>query len=429
MRKITVFLLMIMFCIFLSSPAMGQEEIKVGTLLAHSGPLKDFGSMVQNAVILAGTHLTSAGLKVSYAHEDSQTSPGPAVNAAKKLVENEKVVAIIGAQSSAVTMAVAEAVTIPNKTILISPASTASLLTTLPIDKENDFLFRTCPSDALQGVLLGELATGRYESAAVMYINNAYGKGLADQFKKSFELRGGTVLAMVPHTEEVSDSYVSALKTALAGGVVIEKDPKKMQQRGGMLKIKKPDVLCVFSYPDHAKKYVKEAIDSFGYKSFLFCDGTKSEEILKIAGPENLDGMVGTAPATPGGESSANFSVAFRKKFGDLPPVPALQSAYDAMAVIGLSAHIVQTKGLPLTSENIRDNLRLVANPPGTIIHAGEFEKAFQIIDQGGEINYRGSSGPVDFDENGDVITPMEMWRYSDGEIRTFRIEYIIPKE
>lgn len=167
MRKITVFPLMIMFCIFLSSPAMGQEELKVGTLLAHSGPLKDFGSMVKNAVILAGTHLNSAGLQVTYAHGDSQTSLGPAVNAAKKLVEDEKVVAIIGAQSSSVTLAVAEAVTIPNKIVLISPASTASLLTTLPSDKENDFLFRTCPSDALQGVLLGKLAGERYGTAAV----------------------------------------------------------------------------------------------------------------------------------------------------------------------------------------------------------------------------------------------------------------------
>ena len=78
---------------------------------------------------------------------------------------------------------------------------------------------------------------------------------------------------------------------------------------------------------------------------------------------------------------------------------------------------------------NIFPSVPLFPNPPGTIIHAGEFKKAFQVIDQGGEINYRGSSGPVDFDENGDVVTPMEMWRYSDGEIRTFRIEYIIPKE
>ncbi len=429
MQKITVFISTIMFCIFLSLPAMGQEGIKVGTLLAHSGPLKDFGYMVQNAVVLAGTQISSAGLEITYAHADSKTSPAAAVRAAKKLVHNDKVIAMIGAQSSAVSMAVAETITIPNKIVLISPASTASLLTSLPIDKENDFLFRTCPSDTLQGVVLGKLASGLYGTASIMYINNPYGQGLANQFKKSFELRGGTVLAMVPHSESVSKSYTSEIKTAVESKYIIENDPELMQQRGGMLSYREPDVLCAFSYPDHAKIYVKEAIDSFGYNNFLFCDGTRSDEILKSVGPENLEGMFGAAPGSPGGESSANFSSAYREKFGDLPSVPALQSAYDAMSVIGLSAFASKAKGLSITSESIRDNLRAVSNPPGAIIKAGEFEKAFDILSQGGKINYEGASGTLDFDENGDVISPIEMWQYSNGEIKTFRMEYIIPKE
>lgn len=429
MRKKTGFLLMLVCFLFLCSPAMGQEEVKVGTLLAHSGPLKDFASMVQNAIVLAGSHLTSAGLKVRYIHEDSQTSPVPAINAAKKLVENEKVVAIIGAQSSSVSMSVAEAVTIPNKTVLISPASTAASLSTLPSDEGKDFLFRTCPSDALQSVVLAKLASGLYRTASVIYINNPFGKGLATQFKKSFEMRGGAVLAMVPHAEAVSESYAGELKTALASSYVIEQDPKVMQQRSGMLSYRKPDVLCAFSYPDHAKVYVKEAIEIFNFKNFLFCDGTRSEELLQVVGPENLEGMFGAAPGSPGGESNATFITAYREEFGNVPPVPALPSAYDAMAVIGLAAFAVNTKGLPLTSENIRDNMRLVANPPGNIVKAGEFEKAFAMLSQGEKINYEGASGSVDFDESGDVVTPIEMWQFSNGEIRTFRLEYIVPEE
>ena len=75
-----------------------------------------------------------------------------------ELVEIDKVVAIIGALASGVTVPVAESVTIPAGVIMISPASTSPLLTVLPADQGKDFLFRTCPSDALQGVVAGRLA-------------------------------------------------------------------------------------------------------------------------------------------------------------------------------------------------------------------------------------------------------------------------------
>ncbi|MEE9610927.1 MAG: hypothetical protein V3W19_06725, partial [Desulfatiglandales bacterium] len=188
-----------------------------------------------------------------------------------------------------------------------------------------------------------------------------------------------------------------------------------------------PDRLGVFSYSGHAKIYVKEAIEFFKYKKFLFCDGTKSQDIIKAVGARNLEGQLGTAPGSAGGEPFVIFSADYKTEFGRLPPLPFITNAYDAMAVIGLAAYAAKLRGLPMTSKNIRDNLRYVANPSGEIIKPGEFKKAFVLLRQGEKINYEGASGSVDFDENGDVITPIEIWKYSGGKILTVRMVYKIP--
>jgi hypothetical protein len=66
-----------------------------------------------------------------------------------------------------------------------------------------------------------------------------------------------------------------------------------------------------------------------------------------------------------------------------------------------------------------------VANPPGTFVGPGEFEKAFELLKAGKPINYEGASGSVDFDVNGDVTAPIEIWRFHDGKIATYRMEYM----
>ena len=81
-------------------------------------------------------------------------------------------------------MSVANAVAIPNDVVQISPASTAPELTYLA---DNGFLFRTTPSDALQGVVLGQVAReAGYDRVAIIYINNEYGQGLKDSFTRAF---------------------------------------------------------------------------------------------------------------------------------------------------------------------------------------------------------------------------------------------------
>jgi branched-chain amino acid transport system substrate-binding protein len=379
-------------------------EIRVGTLMAQTGPLKEYGPPIKNGAVLAAKQLAAAGFEMDLFHEDSETNPAPATAAAKKLVDVNKVVAIVGALSSGVTLAVAESVTIPNEVIMISPASTNPLMTILPADEGKDWLFRTCPSDALQGQVAAKLAASFNKTVSIMYVNNAYGQGLAEVFKLTFEDKyHGKVLAMVPHDNKEAESYTAELKKALAGN---------------------PDRLLAYSYPQHAKVYLKEAIEFFHYNRFMFCDGTKSEDILKALGAKVLEGQKGTAPGTPGGEAFRRFNEYYKTEFGQLPPKPFITNAYDATVVIGLAAYAAKAKGLELTSKNIRDNLRRVANPPGDIIYPGEgqFKKAFQLLKEGKDINYEGAAGSVDFDKTGDVVTPIEVWEYTGGTLKTVEL-------
>jgi branched-chain amino acid transport system substrate-binding protein len=395
----------------LARRATAQDTVKIGTLIPLTGPLAEFGPNFRKAADLAAGHLKDAGLMLQLTHADDETSAIPAVAAARKLVDVDKVPAIIGAAASGVTIPVAESVTIPNKILQISNASTSPLISVLPADQDQDFLFRTCPSDALQGVVLGKLATElKYEKAAAIYVNNPYGQGLAEQLKKSFEKRGGRVVAMVPHDEAPAPTYVAELRKAV-------KD--------------KPDVLAAISYPGHASIYLREAIEGNYIKKFLFCDGTKSLEVVKAIGEKNAEGMMGTAPGSVLTSGYNVFIAEYGKTYGEVPPLPYMTNMYDAVALVGLAIKAGQVDGVnEMTGMAIRDRLRKVANPPGEVVGPGaaDLKKAIQLLEEKGEINYEGAAGACDFDEGGDVVTPIEVWKFADGKIVTVRLEYDIPK-
>ena len=59
----------------------------------------------------------------------------------------------------------------------------------------------------------------------------------------------------------------------------------------------------------------------------------------------------------------------------------------------------------------------------------GKFAKDFSLLKEGKAINYQGASGAVDFDQQGDVIAPIEIWKYVDGKIVTYSVEYQVPEE
>ena len=378
--------------------------VKVGTLFAYTGPLAEFGVPERQGTELAAEQINAAATEIfggpiiMLIHEDTGTDARVGVDRARKLVEIDNVVAIVGAMASGVTIPIAETVTIPAGVLQISNASTSPLITVLSADEGRDFLFRTCASDAMQGVVLGRIAILQgFKTASTIYVDNPYGFGLSEAFAAEFERLGGTVLAKVPHPEEPLPSYVAELEKALAGN---------------------PDVLVAISYPGHATIYLKEAVEIFGYSNFLYCDGTKSYEIIEALGPEIVEGQLGTAPgADPRRGTYKRFLDDYSAMWGELPPLPFIDTAYDAVAVIGLAIAKAIVDGVEITGESVRDRLREVANPPGELVESPDFAKALELIMQGVDIDWEGVAGSVDFDENGDVLTPIAVWKYSQGEV------------
>ena len=378
-------------------PMEGLDPLIVGNLNVFTGSLSEFGPPLRNSIELAADHVNRAGgvggASMVIISRDTAVNPVQGVDGAKGLVDVENVVAIVGALSSGVTIAVAQSVTVPQEILLISGASTAPSITVL---EDNDFVFRTTLSDASQGVVLARVAQEQgYETAAIMYLNNAYGEGLADQFEESFTALGGQVTARVPH-EDVQPTYVSELDKATEGD---------------------PDVLAVLSYTGQASVYVREALEGSYANKFLFADGTKGSEWIEgIDAWDALDGSLGTAPGSEGSPAKDAFENGYMDSY-DLPVShPFMAEHYDATVLVALAA---AKAGSTTDSAAIRDSLRFVANAPGEVVGPGrdEIAKALALIADGKDINYNGAGGDIEFDENGDVFGTIEIWQIKDGEI------------
>ena len=400
-KSITRFLALILIVslgFLLTVGCRGAEEealkpVQIGTILAFTGDLASFGPPMRNGADLAAELVNAAGgvldRPVRTAHKDSGTNPQVAIEAARTLININGAHAIVGALSSGITQAVAESLTVPNQVVLMSPASTSPALTVMDDD---DFLFRTAVSDAAQGVVLARLAKEQgFNSASALYVNNAYGEGLANVFKEHFEKEGGKVVALVPQ-ESGQPSYVSELRRATKGS---------------------PEVLVAISYPESAGVYLREALEGQYADQFLFVDGTKNQDMLNRLGANQFEGMFGTAPGTPESDASRIFRKLYEERFGQLPTNPFIGETFDAFVLL---AFAIEKAGLN-EGPAIRDALREVANPPGEKVGPGDVRRALELIRNGEDIDYEGVAGSQNIDANGDVSNAIEIWRIEGGQI------------
>ena len=370
------------------APPSAEGPLKIGLLLSYTGDLSDFGPPEEQAAQMAVDEINAGGgvlgEPVEIVTGDDATDPSVGVSEATRLVNVAGVHAIIGALASGVTLPVAESVTGPNNILQISHASTSPALTDA---NDNDFLFRTPISDAAQGVVLAQLAEQEgITSACTMFINNAYGEGLSEIFTEEFEKLGGTVTAQVPHESEQA-TYASELAECTSGS---------------------PQALVAPAYPESAGVFLREAVEAGNVQTFLFTDGTKSPDMLTSLGWEPFDGMVGTTPASLDIPESRAFAERYEAAYGSTPSVPYMREIYDAVYLIALAAE--QAGSTDPTA--IRDAIRDIANAPGDTFNPSDgFDTALEALQAGTDINYEGASGPVDLDENGDVlIGAIETW-------------------
>lgn len=393
--------------------------INIGQIAPFTGSAAEFGEFYEDGAKLAVEQLNTAAEEVfggpiigKLVTADTATLPTPAIEGARKLVQVDGVPAIIGGWSSGVTTAVAESVTIPSGVLQVANGATSPLLSVLPSDADADLLFRTTSPDTFQGIVAAQLANGeivddsKYKTASTIYINNPYGQGLSNSFADSFKERGGEILNQVPHPEEVQPTYRSQLSAALKGD---------------------PDLLVVVSYPGHTSVVLKEARDFFDMDNYQFVDGNKSEAVIEAVGAEALAGKLGTAPGQdPESQGYQQFSKTYKEQMNRERIPPFTASAYDAAMAIGLALAKAVADDLSadeITGAALRDRLRPVSNAPGEKVTGGSQEgitKALQMIADGKDIDYVGASGAVDFNDAGDVVTPIEIWKYTDdGKIET----------
>tara|TARA_B110000014_G_C20124424_1_gene597788 strand:+ start:1792 stop:2994 length:1203 start_codon:yes stop_codon:yes gene_type:complete len=369
---------------------------KIGTLLDETGDLGAYGPPIQNGVDLAVGLINDAGgisgTDVTVIHADSGTSPNIATEAAGKLIEIDKVNGIVGSLSSGVTMAVAEAKTIPAGTVLISPASTSPAISVL---EDNDTVFRTTVSDAAQGAVLARLAIEKgYSHCSTLYVNNPYGSGLSEIFNTTFESLGGHCEAQVPHEQE-QPSYKSEIDKAITDH--------------------EPDVVVAMSYPKSAAVYLRELIEGGYSGDFMFVDGTKNQEMFDELGAAQFEGMHGTAPGATDSDAKSTFSSLYEAKYGELPSNPFIGEGFDGAILLSLAMAKAAADGHGYTIDG--NSLRFVANAPGEQVGPGDMKKALDLLADGKDIDYVGVAGDQEIDANGDVSNTIEIWSIEGGEI------------
>ena len=200
------------------SPGGFGREVSVGILLPETGDLASTGQPMIRAAEIPAQQVNESDLDltVNAQFEDTNTSPDQGVSGAESLV-SAGVPAVCGTASSGVNVPVCQETLIPNEVVGCSPSSTALSVTNL---EDDDYIFRTAPSDQLQGRVMAQVASERLEatSAATLYVNNDYGQQLSERFSGVFaDEFGGEVYDQISFNIGES-SYSNVVEQALSSG-------------------------------------------------------------------------------------------------------------------------------------------------------------------------------------------------------------------
>ena len=375
--------------------AITEGDIKIGVMQSLTGDLGSYGGPMSDAIKLAAKEINDngglLGRKLVLLIEDDQTNNVAAVDAANKLVKVDRVPAIVGATGSGQSMSVID-ITTGSGVLQISSSNTGTDFTNYD---DGDLYFRTAPSDALQGSAMAKLAQERgYKTTSTIVINNPYGVGFEDVFVKAFEAEGGKVLEKVRYdpSQTVFDSEVQRVAEG------------------------KPEFIMMVSYPETGSLILRTAYEKGALKSipWLLSEGLKADNLVGLVGNDTegnyiAAGLQGLAPdQDAGGKAYEAFKSLYQAEYGKEPAIYCTNS-YDALAVVALA--IEQAKNA--TGRDIADNIRSVANPPGTEV--SDLGEALSLIREGKDINYQGTSGDITFDENGDVSGSFTLWTIADN--------------
>lgn len=305
---------------------------------------------------------------------------------------NGKVNAIIGAAASGMTLAIIDKV-VNAGIVECSGSNTAPTLTDY---KDNGYYFRTAPSDALQGPILGNLVVqSGHKNIVVAARADDYGRGLQKATVEAIQKAGGTV-ADQPTYDPSATNF---------GSLISE------------IQAKKPDAVVLISFGEAAQilKGLIEAGLGPDKIGIFGADGERSEELPSQVDPSNanvLDGMMGTAPASA---DNPTFIDGLKKFDTSLKTEQYAPQVFDCVTTIALAAEAAKSND----PAKIKEQMIPVTT-------GGEECKSFadckKLLDEGKDINYQGASGPVDFDSHGEPSNAsIEIWKFDGGKLTTVK--------
>ncbi len=368
-------------------------DIKMGIILGFTGPIESLTPAMAASAELAFNEASDSGKllggqKISVERADSTcVDSAAATTAAEGLVSNG-VVAIMGADCSGVTGAIATNVAVPNGVVMISPSATSPGLTDL---NDNGYFFRTAPSDARGGQILADITKDRkVKSVAITYTNNDYGKGLADVYKAAVEAHGIKVTTVAAHEDGKADYSAEVATLASAGG----------------------DAVAVIGYIDQGGKGIIQAsLDSGAFDKFILSDGMIGDSLTDNFG-KDLNKSFGSLPGSTGKGAGVFADVA--KAAGIDSSGPYTGESYDAAALITLAMQA----GGKADRATIQQNVMAVANAPGKKIYPGELGKALDLLAKGKAVNYEGATG-VEMTDVGEAFGSFLEKEIKGGKFKT----------
>lgn len=346
------------------------KEIVIGAILGLSGDDSILGTETKSGMDIAladvngGTGYT--GPKIRLIYEDTQLDPAQAQQKVRKLIEDDKVVCVIGDAASRPTIAAAEYAEgrgVP----LVSPGATSVELT-----RNRKYVFRVCFSDDKQAIAAAKFARLRLQAtrAAILYVTgNRYSELLQSVFAGAFEKMGGQIVA----------------KEAYAYG---EPDVSPFLKR---IKDAKPQVIFAPVYPSDVAKLGPTKRDLGIDVPLLGTDGWEGPAIFAKGVLETIEGCYFTTLYAPDGvtEGAKAFVERVKQMTGGRPPSEFSACGYDAVRLV-VDA-ISRTK--PVSRAGVRDAL--------------ERTKGF-----------KGASGTFDIDEAHDARKPIPIMTISSGALR-----------
>lgn len=386
-------------------PPGSFDPVKIGIITPLTGDLGTDGPGWRDAARLAAREINAAGgplpgRPIELVVVDDETSAMRGQPLARQLIEEDGVVAIVGAAASSVSLEVAQVAT-EARVPQVSCCSTSDLLTSFNenITEESDrFFFRTAPPDSLQSVVVAIAARDlACERLAILHLDDGYGEPFGLGIESAFEADGGpAVVARVPFPEEQA-SYTAEVT----------------QIRDAM-----PDCIALVGFPVNGGRILRDwnSLPTRPTVTWIGTDGVRAPGFVDAVGdPALLDGFYGTSPLTdPATPEYNDFHERYEAVFG-APPVPFSSSQYDAVALLALA--IAQAGSVD--GDAIRDALRSVSSPPadpGGVVQSGRVAEGLAEIREGREVDYLGASGGTDFDAAGNVAAPYEIWRYDAPE-------------